>query len=443
MKRFTQALFFVLLSSVSLSAQCTLACFADVNVSLDVFGNASITPYDVLASYGPACGALTVSPSTFDCSDIGAPIVYTVTDPLTGNTCFGNIHVEYKVMAMACFADINIKLGPSGVVVLTPDMLLAEPPADCIPGAIINPPTLSCSDIGAPVFVTITDPVSGNSCWSNVNVTFDVGAMSCFADINVKLGPSGSLTLEPDMLLADPPGDCIPGAIISPSSVDCSDVGSTIFTTITDPVGGNSCWSNITVDDPRPSSCNIVSPPTITCGASGVPFSVNVVGGYGPFQYDWKIKGNPKGWSIQSGQGTPNITMQAGDKKINLEVTITDLCGKKRKCSVKPDCTDPMTSITYDQKEGFEHRSKSSNSHVEVYPVPAHDVVFLKGIKADNIDKLQLSVFNQLGQRQNVEIKSNLDDGSISLWVQNLVPGVYWIASDNGMESFVYKMVKK
>lgn len=352
MKR-TTLLFSVLLTYLAYSnvnAQCTLVCYAEINLALNASGYATISVEDVLASYGPACGTLIVEPSSFDCSDIGAPIVYTVTDLESGNTCWGNIHVKYFGGAMSCYANLNVDLGPSGNVTLTPDMLLLDPPGACIPGAIISPSTVSCANIGTPVLVTITDPVSGNSCWS---------------------------TLE--------------------------------------------------VEDPRPSSCEIMVPGSILCGDSGVPFSVNVSGGYGPFEYAWEIKGNPHGWSILTGHGTDNITMAVGDRKIKLEVTIIDVCGKKRKCSANLEC-EP-THALFDPKQ-FSLGAVSLeevNNGLELFPNPAAHSLFVNFPEGISIEKSKMYIVDQLGRPQVSAKYQQKHKGKMSIDVEELQPGIYWL----------------
>jgi hypothetical protein len=426
--------------SFDIIAQCALACPADFFVSLDINGNASLTAEDVLVSYGPSCGTLVLEPSTFDCSDIGAPVPYTVTDLATGNTCFGNIHVRYNVGPMACLSNISVVLPPSGELTLTPELMLIEPSPECLPGAIITPPTVSCADIGSPVLVSVADPVSGNSCFSNVTVSYNVGAMSCFANVNVQLDATGSRTLTSDLLLFDPPGACIPGAIINPSNVSCSDAGSTVVVTITDPVSGNSCWSNVTVDDPRPSSCNIVVPSPIYCGDSGVMISANVSGGYGPYTYEWTIKGNPNGWSILSGQGSDIITMAVGDKKINLELTVTGICGKKTKCKVKLDCEDPPAFEGADHMTLAPSKPFGFDQEVKVYPNPATDIL---NVRVSNSGSFKYHVVDQFGRSHRSAMIGGPKESVIEINVDGLSQGVYWLViEDTKAKIKVRKFVK-
>ena len=522
MKKLTTffGLMLTLFSYTGTHAQCTLACYTDFNLSLDASGHATITAEDVLAFYGPACGTLVLEPSTFDCSDIGVPVPFTVTDLGSGNVCDGNIHVRYNVGAMSCYGDINVTLGPSGTLTLTPEMLLFDPAPACIPGAIISPPTVSCADIGTPVEVFITDPVSGNSCWTNVHVTYDVGAMSCYGDINVTLGPSGTLALTPEMILFDPapacipgaiispstvscadigspvevlitdpvsgnscwsnvhvsypvgamscysdisvqldpsgtlaltpemvlfdpPGTCIPGAIISPSTVTCADIDLPVVVTITDPVSGNSCWSTVTVEDPRPTSCEIIVPDPIHCGDSGVPFSVNATGGYGLLDYYWEIKGNPHGWSILTGQGTDNITMAVGDNKIKLEVTLTDICGKKRKCSVKPECEEPPAFGSSEPTPFNPASQNESGDKLEIFPNPASHTLWVKYPTSISSDKSQMYIVDQLGRLQTkARIQQNHD--GVNIDVEDLQEGVYWlILEQQGGEPQIQKFIKQ
>lgn len=358
--------FLSLLTFAQAYSQCTLACKADINVSLDPSGNATLTPENVLDFYGPSCGTLTLAPSSFDCSDIGSPVYYTVTDDATGNVCYGNIHVRYIVGAMACFASINVALPSSGIAILEGYFILADPPADCIPGLIINPPTVSCDDIGTPVVVTVTDPDSGNS-----------------------------------------------------------------------------CWSEITVRDPRPESCEIVAPAIINCGDPGVPISATVIGGHGPFDYDWQIKGNPNGWAIVSGQGSDLIILDAGNKKIKLEVTVTDVCDKKTKCSVKLECSDPAPM------SGFEHSAIASlhkedvAPDISVYPNPASDFLRVNYTAASSPRADQFYIVDQLGRRQIFTVNGGGEIGEIGIDIQRLQPGVYWlIIGDHENGSAIRKFVK-
>ena len=431
-----------LILSYNLSAQCTLACYADINLALNVTGNASITASDVLDSFGPACGTLIVEPSSFDCTDIGEPVFYTVTDQLTGNSCFGFIHVEYNVGAMSCFANVNVALGPSGSETLTADMLLFDPPAECIPGLVISPSVVTCADVGSPVFVTITDPVSGNSYWSTVNVSYNVGAMSCFADINVQLDATGNYTLSPNDLLADPDADCILGAIISPSSFDCSDKGKTRFTTITDPVSGNSCWTNVTIDNPRPDSVNYTIPSPIYCGETGAIFTANIFGGYGPFEYEWEIKGNANGWSILSGQGTDAISMQVGTNRIRLKLTVTDICGRKRRYKIKVFCEEPP-SIKEDGIElAVSPRTQSEDYNLDIYPNPTSHQLFVK-ISNNKDGNLPLRIINELGEFQKISINPSENFDELRINIEHLQTGIYWlIVEDHEQKTTAKKFVK-
>ncbi len=355
-----------LLTYSNMNAQCTLACYSDINLSLDATGNATITAEDVLGFYGPACGTLIVEPSSFDCSDIGSPVVYTVTDLETGNVCWGNIHVKYIV-----------------------------------------------------------------------------GAMTCYANVNVALGPSGSLTLTSDMLLYDPPGACIPDAIISPSTVSCADIGTPVLVTITDPVSGNSCWSTVVVKDPRPTSCEIIVPSTIICGDSGVPFSISVTGGYGPFDYAWEIKGNHHGWSILTGQGTDNITMAVGNNKIKLEVTITDVCGKKRKCSVKLECEEPLGMRESEQKSFAAVRQEKVDNGFELFPNPATHSLWVNYPEQNSTEAGHMYIVDQLGRLQVTARYDQSRRGKMSIDIQDLQPGIYWLILKDVVQGSLIKMFVK
>jgi len=75
---------------------------------------------------------------------------------------------------LSCHQNIQISVGPSGMIVLTPEMMLSDTFSDYSPFTVsINGRggnILTCDDIGKPIMVTVTDTRNNNSCWSNVSI---------------------------------------------------------------------------------------------------------------------------------------------------------------------------------------------------------------------------------------------------------------------------------
>jgi hypothetical protein len=113
--------FFVLLAfQVSFSQDTTPpnAVCQDVTVTLDSFGNGSITAIDVDggSTDDVAIASLSVSPSNFNCADLGIVVVtLTVTDT-SGNTdtCTANVTVEDTEAPVAACQDITVTLDATG-----------------------------------------------------------------------------------------------------------------------------------------------------------------------------------------------------------------------------------------------------------------------------------------------------------------------------------------
>ena len=92
----------------------SLACNDMLYMSLDINGEGFLD-WDAMLEGGPYNSEYEVEPSFFTCEDIGVPIVATVTDIATGNSCWGNVQIEDKLAPVA-IAEENV------IVQLTEDM---------------------------------------------------------------------------------------------------------------------------------------------------------------------------------------------------------------------------------------------------------------------------------------------------------------------------------
>ena len=100
----------------------TALCSA-ITVQLDATGNASITAGDVDGGSTDNCGIaiMSVSPNSFDCSNVGAnTVTLTVTD-VNGNvsTCTSTVTIEDNVAPSAVCQNITVSLGAGGSVTIT------------------------------------------------------------------------------------------------------------------------------------------------------------------------------------------------------------------------------------------------------------------------------------------------------------------------------------
>jgi hypothetical protein len=144
-------------------AQCQNA-----TVSLDANGVAAITPAMVDGgSYGPcaATSNFSVSPSTFNCSQLGVQsVVLSVSYSSGGNSsCTASVTVLDQVSPTPTCQPVTVTLGSGGSATLNASAMLQSVADNCGATTQIASQTMfSCADtVGTPVLVTVSD-ASGN-----------------------------------------------------------------------------------------------------------------------------------------------------------------------------------------------------------------------------------------------------------------------------------------
>ena len=91
----------------------------------------------------------------------------------------------------------------------------------------------------------------------------------------------------------------------------------------------------------QPSStleCSILLPELVDCNEHGVIINSALLGGVGPFTYDWRIAGEK--CFLQAGQGTPEILIYIGWSDVTIILTVTDSFGCVSECSVLLHCIE-------------------------------------------------------------------------------------------------------
>lgn len=463
----------------------TAICLSAINVSLGIDGTASITSGDVNAGSFDNCTeaanlTYSLSPSTFTCEDIGGAISVNmeVTDAY-GNmgVCVTSVLVEDKLAPTPiCLSNVNVSLGSDGTATLLPVDVNASSFDNCTSAAnltySLSQSIFTCSDIGGliPIQMHVTDE-SGNSDFCIVNVLVEdklAPLLTCnTVPTNIQLGADGTVTITSDMVLDNATDNCDLTYTFSPSSFDCSDKNKTrnVVVTATDASGNTStCTGSVTIENPRPTSVDIVPPALIICGQSGAVFSAVVTGGYGPFTYEWTIKGNSNGWSITSGQGTSSITMDVGIKKVRLRVRAFDVCGKKRKVKETFFCTDPENSNeqdgSYDIQSNqdvdldaldfdIEHvnwnnqTAPISKEAIAIFPNPVMDRLEFSLDSELAKSGSKLYVIDQFGAISNIGLTIDSGVQRSRIDVSILQPGIYCLVMEtNTGERFVKRFVK-
>lgn len=155
-----------------------VAICKNITVQLGTNGTATITGADVNNGSSDNCSiaSLSVSPSSFNCTNIGTPVTVTLTatDP-AGNTatCTSTVTVVDSVPPTAICKNINLPLSGAGTATITAiDINNGSSDACGIASITANPTSFNCSNLGAnSVTLTVTDN-HGNvsTCTSTVTV---------------------------------------------------------------------------------------------------------------------------------------------------------------------------------------------------------------------------------------------------------------------------------
>jgi len=256
-------------------------CAAPFTIQLDANGQAILTAAMINNGSTDACGmdAISISPSEFDCSNVGDnTVTLTVTD-VNGNTstCTTIVTVEDNIAPEAlCAAPFTIQLDANGQAILTAASINNGSSDACGMDTIsISPSEFDCSNVGAnTVTLTVTD-VNGNTstCTTIVTVEDNIAPEAlCAAPFTIQLDANGEAILSAASINNGSTDACGMDTIsISPSEFDCSNVGdNTVTLTVTDVNGNTStCTTIVTVEDNIAPEALCAAPFTIQLDANG------------------------------------------------------------------------------------------------------------------------------------------------------------------------------
>jgi hypothetical protein len=236
-----------------------VALCQNVTVTLDASGNATVTAAQVDNGSNDACGiaSLSLSQTSFDCSQVGAnTVTLTVTDT-NGNvsTCDATVTVVDNTAPIALCQNVTVGLDASGNAVVTAAQVDNGSNDNCgITSISIDPTSFDCSQVGAnTVTLTVTD-TNGNvsTCDATVTVVDNTAPIALCQNVTVSLDASGNATVTAAQVDNGSNDNCGVASIsLDQTSFDCSQVGAnTVTLTVTD-INGNvsTCTATVTVVD--------------------------------------------------------------------------------------------------------------------------------------------------------------------------------------------------
>ena len=253
-----------------------------VVVNLDANGDASITPSDVVEQALDNCTAsadigLTVSPANFDCTDAGSVTVTITATDASGNTSVATkaVTVVDEIAPVITASDITLALGSNGSVALP--LGTATATDNCSSASVeYSVTSFSCDDIGLNTVTVTSQDASGNTTVETFEVTLTDATNPVVTTVSspvvVSLDASGAATISESDVVSSYSDNCgVASVVVSPTSFECSDLGSNTIQIVATDVNGNTTTATktVTVVD------NISPSVTVSSGAVALYLDAN------------------------------------------------------------------------------------------------------------------------------------------------------------------------
>ncbi|GAB4252746.1 MAG: hypothetical protein Kow0027_17640 [Saprospiraceae bacterium] len=235
----------------------TVTC-KNTSVTLNSQGQASIQPIEVYDSGNDNCGNVnlqSVSPNSFDCSNVGANTVTLTVNDGHGNTatCSASVSVNDNKAPTAKCKNHSVALDANGQATITAADVNDGSSDKCgIGNMSVSPSSFGCANTG-PNTVTLTvSDAQGNTatCSASVTVQDNTPPTALCQNFTTDLDPDGTYTLAPSSIDNGSSDNCSVSLSVSPNQFDCGDIGAnTVTLTATDPSGNTAtCTATLTIN---------------------------------------------------------------------------------------------------------------------------------------------------------------------------------------------------
>lgn len=230
----------------------------DITVQLDNNGTISITENDINDGSSDNCNiSLTVTPNTFDCSNLGEnTVTLTATDASNNfSETTAIVTVQDITNPTIVTKNISVSLNDSGIASIVASDINDGSSDNCSISTItVSPDSFNCADVGEnTVTLTVTD-VNGNSdmATATVTVTDEIDpSANCVAPFSIQLDDSGMASISAQDINDNSTDNCgIQNITVDKTNFTSTDIGQqTITLTITDIAGNiNTCSTTVTVE---------------------------------------------------------------------------------------------------------------------------------------------------------------------------------------------------
>ncbi|MBP8085661.1 MAG: T9SS type A sorting domain-containing protein, partial [Saprospiraceae bacterium] len=158
--------------------------------------------------------------------------------------------------------------------------------------------------------------------------------------------------------------------------------------------------------------CSIILPEVVQCNSHGNIITSVIIGGTGPYIYEWRIVGEK--CFIQGGQGTPEIAIYMGWADVKVILTVTDTFGCITMCMTLLSCIEAFelpiagnieTGSSLVHPEPMEtpsilkakHETSRGIQKFTLWPNPAKETINI-GFESGREEMVEYSVMDYLGQ---------------------------------------------
>ncbi len=236
-------------------------------VNLNAAGTGSITTASVYQSGSDNCGSVnlvSVTPSTFNCSNVGANTVTLTANDGNGNngTCTATVTVVDPIAPTLLCKNVTLSLNASGQATLSVSQVNNGSYDNCSIVAFgLSQSVFTCANIGNNnVTLSGRDKSNNNGqCTAVVTVTDPIVPVAKCKDLTANLGANGTVLVDPNWANNGSSDNCSFTLSITPNLFNCSNLGQNTVTLKATDAGGNTatCTAKVTVRD--------VTGPTAKC----------------------------------------------------------------------------------------------------------------------------------------------------------------------------------
>ncbi len=231
----------------------------NTTVYLDASGNAGITIGDINNGTADNCGiaSLSLSKSSFTCSDIGVSTVKLTATDVNGNSgsCQANVTVIDSIAPMVICQNITGYLDALGLFQISTTDIDNGSSDNCgMPNLSLSKSQFGCADVGINQVVLTATDASGNkdSCIATITIVDTTAPTAVCRDITVQLWNGSLVVMGPEDIDGGSIDNCgLPTLSASQLSFGCSDLGINNVTLMATDASGNvdSCVAVVTVVD--------------------------------------------------------------------------------------------------------------------------------------------------------------------------------------------------